>query len=106
MKSADAYLGPKIMAKTSKQALEKAIEISGVDADGFKKLDAEDRAKYLQEAAELLGQEYPSDGSQDSQTIHFVNMKRDTDAYPEPHTAQVHPDEVENYQLGGWVHAE
>lgn len=94
------------MAKPSKQVLEKAIEISGVDADGFKQLDGEDRAKYLQEAAELLGPEQPSDAGQDSPAIRFVSMKRDSDAYPEPHTAQVHPDEVENYQLGGWVHAD
>lgn len=37
------------------------------------------------------------------QEIAFVQMVRDEEQYPAPHTAQVHPDEVNNYQLGGWV---
>lgn len=35
--------------------------------------------------------------------IEYVQMVRDEDKYPAPHTAQVHPEEVLNYQLGGWV---
>ncbi|WP_248769069.1 hypothetical protein [Pseudomonas sp. MWU12-2345] len=35
--------------------------------------------------------------------IAFVNMQRDPDIYDAPHTAQVHPDEVQNYYPGGWV---
>jgi hypothetical protein len=34
--------------------------------------------------------------------IAYVTMTRDAELYPEPHTAQVHPDEVENYRPGGW----
>lgn len=34
-----------------------------------------------------------------------VAMIRDHHAYPEPHSADVHPDEVENYRAGGWVEA-
>jgi hypothetical protein len=30
-------------------------------------------------------------------------MVRDADAYPAPHSADVHPDEVENFAAGGWV---
>lgn len=35
--------------------------------------------------------------------IEYVQMVRDEEKYPAPHSAQVHPDEVLNYQLGGWV---
>ncbi len=31
-----------------------------------------------------------------------VRMVRDAEQYPAPHEADVHPDEVENYRLGGW----
>lgn len=34
--------------------------------------------------------------------IKFIQMKRDSDSYPEPHTATVHQDEVANYSIGGW----
>jgi hypothetical protein len=33
----------------------------------------------------------------------LVRMVRDADAYPAPHSADVHPDEVENFAAGGWV---
>ncbi len=34
-------------------------------------------------------------------------MIRDKEQFPVgPHTADVHPDEVENYRLGGWVEAD
>lgn len=36
-------------------------------------------------------------------TPKLVKMVRDPEAYPEPHTADVHPDEVENYRVGGFV---
>lgn len=39
----------------------------------------------------------------DEGNIQFVMMVRDEEKYPEPHTAQVHPDEVQNYYSGGWV---
>jgi hypothetical protein len=34
-----------------------------------------------------------------------VKMKRDPDAFPAPHVADVHPAEVENYRAGGWEKA-
>lgn len=34
--------------------------------------------------------------------IKFVTMVRD-EPWPEPHEANVHPDEVQNYYSGGWV---
>lgn len=33
-------------------------------------------------------------------TVKLVKMVRDSEE--EPHTADVHPDEVENYKKGGW----
>ncbi len=35
--------------------------------------------------------------------VQLVKMVRDNDKYPAPHTALVHPDEVMNYYLGGWI---
>lgn len=32
----------------------------------------------------------------------LVKMARDPESYPAPHTADVHPDEVENYRTGGF----
>lgn len=52
-----------------------------------------------------------SDGTDDgvaevaADDIAYVNMVRDPDVYSAPHTAQVHPDEVQNYYSGGWVPA-
>lgn len=37
--------------------------------------------------------------------IAYVEMVRDPEMYPEPHTAQVHPAEVDNYRAGGWTPA-
>jgi hypothetical protein len=34
--------------------------------------------------------------------VKLVKMVRDPEEYPEPHEANVHPDEVGNYALGGW----
>lgn len=34
-----------------------------------------------------------------------VPMVRDAEHYPPPHTADVHPDEVENWSIEGWVKA-
>jgi len=35
-----------------------------------------------------------------------VHMVRDPEVYPAPHTADVHPEEVDNYKTGGWQVAE
>jgi hypothetical protein len=35
--------------------------------------------------------------------IAIVQMVRDAKEYPAPHSADVHPDEVENYKVGGWT---
>ncbi|ENE9458470.1 TPA: hypothetical protein ACPY5B_004486 [Yersinia enterocolitica] len=35
----------------------------------------------------------------------YVIMTRNADQYGEPHSAQVHPNEVANYYSGGWVEA-
>lgn len=34
-----------------------------------------------------------------------VKMVRDAEVYPEPHSADVHPDEVENFKAAGWAKA-
>ncbi|HDL7917587.1 hypothetical protein AB8884_21580 [Yersinia enterocolitica] len=45
-----------------------------------------------------------ADSTDDDQSvIAFVTMVRDEIAYPAPHEAQVHPDEVKNYYSGGWI---
>jgi hypothetical protein len=48
------------------------------------------------------------DGTDDGlgeEVIQFVSMMRDTEEWPAPHTAEVHPDEAKNYYSGGWVPA-
>jgi hypothetical protein len=35
-------------------------------------------------------------------TSKLVRMVRDASAFPAPHSADVHPDEVENFRAGGW----
>lgn len=35
--------------------------------------------------------------------VELVRMTRSADDYPEPHEADVHPDEVDNYAVAGWV---
>ena len=62
-------------------------------------LTREQRA--LREAAKMAQEQV--EGREQAQEIAFVVMVRDEELYPAPHTAQVHPDEVHNYQLGGWV---
>lgn len=32
-----------------------------------------------------------------------VRMSRDQEQFPAPHSADVHPDEVANFQASGWV---
>lgn len=39
----------------------------------------------------------------EQQAAQTVRMERDPGAYPEPHAADVHPDEVANFAAGGWV---
>lgn len=47
----------------------------------------------------------PIDGQPEEPAIEFVQMVRDPATYPAPHTATVHPAEVQNYALGGWERA-
>lgn len=35
--------------------------------------------------------------------VKLVVMVRDADQFPPPHTADVHPDEVANWQAAGWL---
>lgn len=39
-----------------------------------------------------------------SAPVELVRMVRAAE-YPEPHSADVHPDEVEHFRSGGWVEA-
>jgi len=39
------------------------------------------------------------------QAVDLVQMVRD-DSFPEPHSALVHHQEVDNYRLGGWTNAD
>lgn len=35
-----------------------------------------------------------------------IKMQRDPEVFPAPYSADVHPDEVDNYRLGGFVPAD
>ncbi|RRW77615.1 hypothetical protein EGJ48_03460 [Pantoea dispersa] len=70
--------------------------------------EANDNQPVVQESESVEGeqQEGPADDEEpesESEEIAFVMMVRDEDKWPAPHTAQVHPDEVQNYYSGGWV---
>lgn len=42
------------------------------------------------------------EGTQDAKP-QTVAMVRNPEEYPAPHSADVHPDEVQNYRVNGWV---
>lgn len=85
------------MAGTPKKTVAKvadaraaALAAAGLTEEQFSALSAEEQAKIL------------ADAPKDQDEIKFVTMVRDPEQYPEPHTAEVHPDEVDNYRPGGW----
>jgi hypothetical protein len=59
------------------------------------------------EAPKRRGRPPKDSGTTDEapENIDTVAMKRDPDMFPAPHTADVHPDEVENWKLADWVEA-
>lgn len=67
-----------------------ALAAANVTEEQFSALSADEQAKILADVA-------PGD-----EDIKFVTMVRDAEQYPEPHSAEVHPDEVDNYRPGGW----
>lgn len=81
-------------AKAAAEARAKALEAAGLTEEQFAALSADEQAAIIPAGA-------PEDGDAGDE-IAYVTMTRDADQYPEPHTAQVHPDEVENYRPGGW----
>lgn len=51
----------------------------------------------------MAGKADATDTTENKETeIQYVTMVRD-ESYPEPHEANVHPDEVKNYYSGGWT---
>jgi hypothetical protein len=62
-----------------------------------------DEKAFMAECARI---EATSPKKAEKASIKFVNMVRDPELWPAPHTATVHPDEVENYRPGGWEEAE
>lgn len=78
-------------AKSAAEARAKALEAEGLTEEQFAALSADEQAAIL-----------PADTQEVGDDIEYVTMTRDAEMYPEPHTAQVHPDEVDNYRPGGW----
>jgi hypothetical protein len=81
-------------AKAAAEARVKALEASGLTEEQFAALSADEQAAILPADAK--------EGGDAGEEIGYVTMTRDAEQYPEPHTAQVHPDEVDNYRPGGW----
>jgi hypothetical protein len=81
-------------AKAEAEARAKALEAAGLTEEQFAALSADEQAALIKANAR--------DGGDEGEEIAFVTMTRDAELYNEPHTAQVHPDEVENYRPGGW----
>jgi hypothetical protein len=108
------------MAKLSKaDALirDKAVSLSGLSQGQFRILPAAQKAQWLEQAQreaaselEGLGDQAGAESEEDDgipEAVPGVRMVRDPGRYPEgPHEADVHPEEVNNYALGGWVRAD
>lgn len=84
--------GPAKKSTPAKAAAARAAALAAANLteEQFSALSAEEQAKIL------------ADAPQPEDDIKFVTMVRDPEQYPEPHSAQVHPDEVVNYHPGGW----
>lgn len=80
--------------KAAAAARAKALEAAGLTEEQFAALSADEQAALLKANT--------SDSDDGDSDIEYVTMTRDVEMYPEPHSAQVHPDEVENYRPGGW----
>lgn len=77
-----------------------ALEAAGLTEEQFAALSAGEQATVLAPKAQGTVALEDAEGE-----VEFVQMVRDHEMYPEPHTAQVHPDEVDNYRPGGWTEA-
>ncbi|WP_353192116.1 hypothetical protein [Pandoraea pnomenusa] len=89
--------------KAAAEARAKALAAAGVTEEQFAALGDEEKAKIQATIeAEVVP---PAGGDDGDEGPVLVKMVRDADLYPEPHEAQVHPDEVDNYRAGGWGEA-
>jgi hypothetical protein len=85
----------------------KALELSGLTQDQFSALTEGEQENYLNSAkAELATPFEPPAADAAPVAINTVKMVRDAETNPKPHTADVHPDEVDNFKAGGWVVSE
>jgi hypothetical protein len=66
-------------------------------------LDTEPAADTESKMAKKPAAKAPAADTESKADAKLVRMVRDADAYPAPHSADVHPDEVENFAAGGWV---
>lgn len=84
--------GPAKKSTSAKAAAARAAALAAanVTEEQFSALSADEQAKILIAAPQVEDE------------IDYVTMVRDPEQYPEPHSAQVHPDEVDNYRPGGW----
>jgi hypothetical protein len=64
---------------------------------------AADKAAAPQEPPAQAQTVAPAEDPPSAPQLQLVPMVRDGSHFPEPHTADVHPDEVDNYLRGGWV---
>lgn len=58
-----------------------------------------------QKAARAAEAAQPQADTAEPQAVALVSMKRDPAMYPAPHSADVHPDEVQNFTAAGFVAA-
>ncbi|AIU29350.1 hypothetical protein LV28_24735 [Pandoraea pnomenusa] len=90
--------------KAAAEARAKALAVAGVTEEQFAALSGDEQAKILATAETALVP--PKGGANgDDDGPELVTMIRDADLYDGPHEAQVHPDEVDNYRVGGWEEA-
>ncbi len=95
------------MARPSAELKLKAIELSELSEDEFQKLPKQEKSELFKSASAALNiAPEEVDDSEESaiDSVELIEMVRNPDKYPNgPLTALVHPLEVENYAIGGWV---
>lgn len=87
------------MSGISKAERERRAAESKAQGDAQQQDDTTTEQAGEDAQTDLLGDQAETE----QQAAQTVRMERDPGAYPEPHAADVHPDEVANFAAGGWV---
>jgi hypothetical protein len=82
-----------------------ALNLSGLTQEQFSALTEGEQGNYLNAAKAALAVPVEA-ATHPAPAADTVKMVREAETNPKPHTADVHPDEVDNFKAGGWVLSE